>query len=248
MPVGRPKVPRVKVTCEACGKEAEKYLSVVQRNTSGRFFCSKACRMEGMRQRGLRPLSVPRKTCEVCGKEFVSYGKAPGRFCSKACHVAWQRRNQVAHTCEFCGEEFLLSPSQAYYVRQGTRAGRWCSKKCEGLGRALRPLDRLHNGKPARLDNNGYVMIHEPDHPKAIGGGWVSEHRFIVEQHLGRALAADEHVHHMNGVKDDNRLENLIVMGQNDHARLSAHDYRASVAAMQAELAEYRKRHGPLEE
>lgn len=123
------------------------------------------------------------------------------------------------------------------------------------MGRVLRPLDRPHNGRPARLNNDGYVMIYEPDHPKAIGGGWVLEHRFVVEQYLGQILGRDEHVHHINGVKHDNRLENLEVMDGNDHARLSSQEYRDGVEAMKAdlvryrtELARYREQFGDLDE
>jgi HNH endonuclease len=50
----------------------------------------------------------------------------------------------------------------------------------------------------------------------------ILEHRYVMEQHLGRALRRDEHVHHLNGVRDDNRLENLALMTHSDHSRLTS--------------------------
>lgn len=47
----------------------------------------------------------------------------------------------------------------------------------------------------------------------------VLEHRYLLEQHLGRKLTRTEHIHHVNGDKLDNRVENLEVMSQAEHNR-----------------------------
>lgn len=48
------------------------------------------------------------------------------------------------------------------------------------------------------------------DHPRS-SSGWVREHIVVMEQKIGRALVKGEEVHHRNGVKDDNRPENLEI-------------------------------------
>ncbi|GAA3416218.1 hypothetical protein GCM10018952_44510 [Streptosporangium vulgare] len=59
------------------------------------------------------------------------------------------------------------------------------------------------------MDGNGYIIVKRPDHPEARKNGWVSEHRMVMSDHLGRPLWPDEYVHHKNGNRVDNRLENL---------------------------------------
>lgn len=67
---------------------------------------------------------------------------------------------------------------------------------------------------------DGYIWCRAENHPFANSKGYVKEHRLIAEKHLGFILPKEFVVHHINGVKDDNRIENLAVMTIGAHSAL----------------------------
>jgi transposase len=65
------------------------------------------------------------------------------------------------------------------------------------------------------IDKSGYVLVYQPEHPKARKTGYILEHRLAMGQHIGRTLDNREVVHHINGILDDNRIENLQLFASN---------------------------------
>jgi hypothetical protein len=65
--------------------------------------------------------------------------------------------------------------------------------------------------KGGKIYQYGYVCIYLPEHPRARGG-YVRRSHLVMEKHLGRYLTREEVVHHINGIKDDDRIENLKLL------------------------------------
>lgn len=206
---------------------------------TGRTFCSKEC----LAAQGAKPKTGHYKPCARCGTNVWETPSVPRTFCSKACHDAAQTKPAVVRKCETCGKEFVLRRLQ---VTGPDSWGRFCGYECMGASRRKRPLDRMHNGKPALLDANGYVKVWEPERFVGKPSKYMAEHRLVVELAIGRPLRSEEHVDHINGDRQDNRIENLRVVDPSTHGRITNATIAARRLAMEAELAEYRRRFGAL--
>ena len=66
-------------------------------------------------------------------------------------------------------------------------------------------------------DKRGYVLVKTPNHPFCDSDGYVYEHRLMAEKALGRHLKPEEHIHHINGIKCDNRNNNFVICSEHYH-------------------------------
>ena len=89
-------------------------------------------------------------------------------------------------------------------------------------GRVVMPMSikgythwRKGTGKD-RVNEAGYKTICKPDYTTRTDG-YILEHRYIMEKHLGRRLLKTEFLHHKNGDKQDNRIKNLEIMSVQNH-------------------------------
>lgn len=96
-------------------------------------------------------------------------------------------------------------------------------------------LSKAKNGvfiKPTKYGGHikkrcdGYNAVYCPDHPRATKEGYVMEHILVMEEHIGRHLEPKEVVHHINKIRDDNRIDNLKLMTVSEHARFHLNERR----------------------
>lgn len=199
-------------TCKECG-------SPIEQATTGRarLYCSDKCRHAEYDKTRIKRCSVDgcsrRPTARsLCSKHYAQ-AKRRGDFgllCSVdgcrgshyghgLCRIHWARARKAG----------TLPSSKACAVAgcgSGAESLGWCAThyrrfQTEGdPGEAGRR--RAKSGDGNRNPRTGYIDIQ-------IEGRKLAQHRWVMEQHLGRQLDRWETVHHRNGIRDDNRIENL---------------------------------------
>ena len=169
--------------------------------------------------------------CKICTEDFkvYPYRQSKAKFCSYKCFYQWSKgkslntgRTQfkkgfkphnagdfIYKNCEICKNKFKV-------INARIKTAKYCSRKCQAIGyHHLYQNKHGANWKDGKKCQNGYILVFKPEHLNSISHGYVFEHRLVMEEYLGRYLETKEVVHHINGIKKDNRLENLELFNSN---------------------------------
>lgn len=176
--------------CEGCGWPVHVFPGGNGGGRPRRYCCSRSCAIAHIRSTG-----VSSWFCE--GGEWRYSFSDHGRFKAK--------RGEIA-PCVVCGVEFLK--------RSWRPDIRHCSPSCAGKNRSIGADKRVTKKNGARHVNpQGYVNVWCERR-----GRYIGEHRMVMERAFGRDLESWEQVHHINGDRSDNRLENLQLRVRNHGA------------------------------
>lgn len=140
-------------------------------------------------------------------------------------HYAQQLRGEKLRPLRVFKYDCNFPGCDKIHVAKGYCDGHYTQLK---KGKILTAITRAPAGSGC-IDSNGYRNI-------TVNGKQIKEHRHIMEQHLSRKLLKHETVHHKNGIRDDNRIENLELWSTSQPAGQRVED---KLAWCKEFLAEY---------
>ena len=161
---------------------------------------------------------MPVKTvCQCCKKYYYVRlcNLQITRFCSRGCAAQGLKRRKE-YICQTCNCIFYRIPSREKYYPI-----KFCSHRCTALSRKGNKAAGWVDGRT--VDNDGYYRVFHPEIENSQAKGYILEHRYVMQQELGRLMEENEIVHHINGNKLDNRIGNLELMTRSQHMRLHNH-------------------------
>ncbi|MBM9931837.1 hypothetical protein IPC339_29745 [Pseudomonas aeruginosa] len=115
--------------------------------------------------------------------------------------------------CPICSNEFTKKRKEQRFCSQ------ICRQRNNGKGRAGQKTGLRQGAYKQRLTKDGYLRMYAAKHPYANGRKEIHVHVMVMEMHIGRPISPGECVHHINGIKTDNRLENLQLMSFSEHSK-----------------------------
>ena len=194
----------------------------IVRNKKQIFCSTKCCDREKSRIRAKRKII---KICENknCNKEFEANKNQ--KYCTRKCQRNWYRSGRISEIkkCVICNKAFHPKVTGQY----AKTCSRQCTGKLGGKERAIKNVGKLY------YQTNGYVDIY-------LGRGkTIRHHRYVMEQHLGRKLLKHENVHHKNGIREDNRIENLELWNTGQPAGQRVKDKIEFAAEMMKQYGQY---------
>lgn len=135
-------------------------------------------------------------------------------------------------TCSQCKKQFELKQSVKRRLMQKYI---FCSQKCarKHIGNRFKGENNPSWKGGRQISKDNYILVYCPGHPKADNNR-VREHRLVMEKHIGRYLKTNEHVHHINENKQDNRIKNLMIIKHKDHMSIHHRGKKLSIKQRKA--------------
>jgi len=130
--------------------------------------------------------------CDWCGKKFEKRlcraNRSKNTFCGKDCFSKYQKEH---HPRYWLGKKFSKGHIEKIVSKHKGKSNMWRGGKVKNM--------------------QGYILIYKPTHPNCDSRGYIREHHLVMEKEINRYLNKEEVVHHINGNREDNQIENLIL-------------------------------------